>query len=387
MAVSDPGLAGWLLDSLRSGVVAIDAGGVVTAFNPAAQRILGVPLGDLGSALGGDFREVLAERPQVIALLEDALDGLERPTRAELVLPERPGAPEAVIGFTLLAVRDGDDALQGAAIQFRDLSAFERDDEQALLRDRLAALGEMAAGLAHELRNPLAGMELMAGLLGRRLPEGGEEHALVLDLMAQLRVVARTLDETLEFVRPVAPEPHDVEPAALLDLAVDRALARQPFPGKVDRAYEPGAPCVQGDPEQLLVAVTDLVVNALEAMGEEASGTPRLALGIRAESRPHPQPAVRVEGDRLPAGSDARARSEVVLSIADSGPGVPRELRERIFYPFFTTKDAGSGVGLAKAQKIVTSHGGSIELDSRPGRGATFRVRLPAAWNGRGRGS
>jgi two-component system sensor histidine kinase AtoS len=378
MVISDPSLAGWLLNSLRSGVIAIDADGAVTAFNPAAQRILGVPLGHPQDALGGDFREVLADWPQVISLLEDALDGLERPTRAELVLPERPGAPEATIGFTLLAVRDAAGALQGAAIQFRDLSAFERDDEQALLRDRLAALGEMAAGLAHELRNPLASMELMAGLLRRRLPEGGEEHALVLDLMAQLRVIAGTLDETLEFVRPVAPEPHEVEPTALLDLAVDRATARHPFPGKVDRAYELGVPAVQGDPEQLLVALTDLVMNAVEAMLEEGSATPRLSLGVRAEIRPQPQAAVRVQENRLPAGADSRVRSEVVLSIADSGPGVPPGLRERIFYPFFTTKDAGSGVGLAKAQKIVTSHGGSIELDSRPRGGATFRVRLPA---------
>ncbi len=382
MAISDPSLAAWLLDSLRSGVIAIDAGGLVTAFNPAARRILGAPSGDPEDALSSDFRVVLADQPQVISLLEDALDGLERPTRAELVLPERPGAPEATIGFTLLAVRDGAGALKGAAIQFRDLSAFERDDEQARLRDRLAALGEMAAGLAHELRNPLAGMELMAGLLLRRLPEGDEEHALLLDLMAQLRVIARTLDETLEFVRPVAPEPYEVEPAALLDLAVDRAIARHPFPGKVDRAYEPGVPLVQGDPEQLLVAMTDLAVNAVEAMLNEVSGTPRLSLGVRTESRPHPQATVRVEEDRLPAGADARVRSEVVLSIADSGPGVPADLRERIFYPFFTTKDTGSGVGLAKAQKIVTSHGGSIELDSRPGRGATFRVRLPAAGGG-----
>lgn len=382
MEFSDPSSAGWLLDSLRSGVIAIDAGGRVTAFNPAAQRILGAPPGHSQAALGGDFRHVLADWPRVIALLEDALDGLERPTRAELVLPERPGAPEATIGFTLLAVRDGEGALRGAAIQFRDLSAFEREDEQTLLRDRLAALGEMAAGLAHELRNPLAGMELMAGLLRRRLPEGGEEHALVLDLMAQLRVIASTLDETLEFVRPVAPEPHEVEPTALLDLAVDRAIARHPFPGKVDRAYESGVPAVQGDPEQLLVALTDLVVNAVEAMLDDELETPRLSLGVRAESRPQAQAAVRVEENRLPAGADARARSEVVLSIADSGAGVPPALAERIFYPFFTTKDTGSGVGLAKAQKIVTSHGGRIELDSRAKGGATFRVRLPAVRTG-----
>jgi signal transduction histidine kinase len=278
-----------------------------------------------------------------------------------LVLPANGEAPETTVGFTLLAIRDAQAQLRGVAIQFRDLAAYERDDERARLRDRLAALGEMAAGLAHELRNPLAGMELMAGLLKRRLPEGGEEHALVLDLLAQLRVVARSLDETLEFVRPVAPAPHPIDPAQLLDLAADRACARVPFSGKIERRYAPQAPPALGDPEQLLVVLTDLVLNALEAMVEcSGAAVPQLVLGIDVERRPGPQAPIRVQGPSLPAGPDER-------------------VRDRIFYPFFTTKDAGSGVGLAKAQKIVTSHGGSIELDAGLGSGATFRVRLPAS--------
>jgi signal transduction histidine kinase len=220
----------------------------------------------------------------------------------------------------------------------------------------------------------------MAGLLKRRLPEGGEEHALVLDLLAQLRVVARSLDETLEFVRPAVPAPHRIDPAQLLDLATDRACARVSFPGKIVRRYAPQAPAALGDSEQLLVVLTDLVLNALEAMAEHpGAATARLVLGIDVEKRPLPQAPIRVQGPALPAASDPRLRREVVLSVADSGPGVPAELRDRIFYPFFTTKDAGSGVGLAKAQKIVTSHGGSIELDAGIGSGATFRVRLPAS--------
>ena len=380
MPVCDPNLAAWLIDSLSSGLVAINAAGSLTALNQAAQRILGGPGGDAADWLGRDFRAALAFRPELLGLLEDALDGRERPSRAELVLPANAEASETTVGFTLLAIRDAQADLRGVAIQFRDLAAYERDDERARLRDRLAALGEMAAGLAHELRNPLAGMEVMAGLLKRRLPEGGEEHALVLDLLEQLRVVARSLDDTLEFVRPVAPAPHPIDPAQLLDLATDRACARVPFSGKIERRYASQAPPALGDSEQLLVVLTDLVLNALEAMVEcSGAATPQLVLGIDVERRPGPQGPIRVQGPSLPAGPDERVRCEVVLSVADSGPGVPAELRDRIFYPFFTTKDAGSGVGLAKAQKIVTSHGGSIELDAGLGSGATFRVRLPAS--------
>jgi signal transduction histidine kinase len=380
MAIRDPALAEWLLDSLSSGFVAIDASGILTGFNPAAKRILGGLDGEPSSWLGSDFRAVLAGRPEVIGLLEDALDGRPRPSRAETVLPARGELPETTIGFTLMSICDPSQEVRGAAIQFRDLSAFEQLGERARLRDRLAALGEMAAGLAHELRNPLAGMELMAGLLKWRLDEGSEEHALVLDLLAQLRVVAGTLDETLDFVRPVVPACESVDPAALLDLATDRACARVEFPGKVERDYAVDAPAASGDSEQLLVAVTDLVVNALEAMDEAPTRwPPRLQLGVHSERRPGHRPAVRVDGRSLVAEADPLERREVVISIADSGPGVPEEVRDRIFYPFFTTKDAGSGVGLAKAQKIVASHGGSIELETREGEGALFRIRLPAA--------
>ncbi len=380
MAIRDPALAEWLLDSLSSGLVAIDASGVLTGFNPAAKHILGGLAGEPHDWLGSDFRAVLAGRPEVVALLEDALDGRPRPSRAEIVLPGRGATPETTIGFTLLSICDPHGAVRGAAIQFRDLSAYERVGEQMRLRDRLAALGEMAAGLAHELRNPLAGMEVMAGLLKRRLDEGSEAHALVLDLLAQLRVVAGTLDQTLDFVRPVAPEPEAVDVAALLDLAADRACARIDFPGKVEREYAADAPAAAGDAEQLLTAVTDLVVNALEAMDEAPTRwPPRLSLGLQWERRPGHQPPVRVAGRSLRAAADPQERREVVISIADSGPGIPSEIRDRIFYPFFTTKDAGSGVGLAKAQKIVSSHGGSIELESREGEGALFRIRLPAA--------
>jgi PAS domain-containing protein len=140
MAVREPNLAVWLIDSLSSGLVAIDAAGSLTALNEAAQRILGGPGGDAADWLGRDFRAALAFRPELLGLLEDALDGRERPSRAELVLPANGEAPETTVGFTLLAIRDAQAQLRGVAIQFRDLAAYERDDERARLRDRLAAL-------------------------------------------------------------------------------------------------------------------------------------------------------------------------------------------------------------------------------------------------------
>jgi signal transduction histidine kinase len=383
MAIRDPAFAQWLVASLGSGLVAIDAGGALQALNAAAQRILGAPAGPPAAWLGRDFREVLAARPQLVALLEDALDGRERPSRAELVLDGRDGEGPRTIGFTLLTLRDPLGAVRGAAIQFRDLAPFERMDEQERLRDRLAAIGEMAAGLVHELRNPLAGMQMLAGLLRRRLPPDVEAQEIVEGLLAEIRAMAGVLSDTLEFVRPAALAPRELDPVELLEGCLDRACARVPFPGKIERAYAAARPACVADPDQLRTALTDILVNALEAMRDaEDAREPRLVVGVRDELRAAPEAAVRVSGRGLAAGAAPPERHEIVFVVADSGPGIPPELRDRIFHPFFSTKDGGSGVGLARAQKVIAAHGGAIEVESRAGEGATFRVRLPAGGGG-----
>ena len=360
MPVRDSQYAGWLVGSIRSGLVGIDASGAIAALNAAGHRLLGCAGGDPRDAIGRDAREVLAAQPIVAQRLLAALDGVERPGRAELALAERGGRPGPTIGYTLTAVRDEAGAVQGAVLQFRDLTPYERSAEQERLRERLAALGEMAAGLAHEIRNPLAGMEILTGLLRRRLAEQPEELALVNELAAEIRRVAETVTESLEFVRPVALRDDPVDPVEVLEESLARARARVPFAGEVERDYPERLPALRADGERLEAVLTNLIVNALEAMEGGPAGAPRVRLGLRVE----------------PGGDDETA-AELVFTVADSGPGIPEELRERVFYPFFTTKQRGSGVGLAHAQKVVAGHGGSLELESAPGQGATFRVRLP----------
>ena len=343
-----------ILGSMSSGVVAIDAEGAVRVLNAGACQVLGWSGGPPEAALGRDCRQVLAAQPGVARLLLEALERKSPISRGELALEGGAGT----IGLTLAPVCDPDGAVCGAGMIFRDLAPIERQDERERLRERLAALGQMAAGLAHEIRNPLAAMEVTAGLLQRRLPEGSEERELLDDLRGELRVVSRTVTRSLEFVRPAAPEPRPVDAVRLLEEALETARARIPFAGTVERAWQDEVPPLEADVEQLRTALTDLIVNAFQAMG----GAGRLALSVHAEPRD--------AGD-----GDA----DVVLGVADDGPGVPEGLREKIFYPFFTTKDDGSGVGLANAQKVVASHGGRLELRGRTGPGCEFQVRLPAA--------
>jgi len=285
----------------------------------------------------------------------------------ELCLDRRDGRPELTIGYTVGAVCDVDGSVRGAFLQFRDLTPYERSAEQVRLRERLAALGEMAAGLAHEIRNPLAGMEITTGLLARRLADEPEAKALVQELQCEVRRVAATVTESLEFVRPVALRRDPVDPVRVLEEALSCARSRIDFQGDVERDYAANVPTLLADEENLQAIFTNLIVNAFEAMTDARRSEPRLQLSLgvvdAAENRP---PAVH-RGEA----------PELVFTVADNGPGIPDELRERIFYPFFTTRGQGSGVGLAHVQKGVAGHGGRVELESILGSGATFRVRLP----------
>jgi len=368
-APGDP-FALWLLGSLRSGVAAIDAAGRLRVLNAPARRILRID--PAGEPLGRPCREVFAAQPVVAELLLAALAGREAPSRAELVLDAGGAAPARTIGFTLAAVREGAE-LRGAALLFRDLQPLERVDERERLRERLAALGEMAAGLAHEIRNPLASLGVLTGLLRRRLGEASEERALVDELRGELRALEATVTAALDFVKPAAPAAAPVDLVEALEAAVAQVRARLAFEGELLRDYAEPAPVVQGDAELLRGVFANLVANAVEAMrGSAAPG--RLSLRVFRRDAARDDRVLRV-ADRGPL--PGLARREAVVEVSDTGPGVPEELRERIFYPFFTTKERGSGVGLALAHKAVTSHGGSVEVETPPAGGATFRVRLP----------
>ncbi len=328
----------------------IDAAGRLAALSDEGARILGCA----PASIGRPCDEVLAHQPEVARLLVSALDGRERAGRAETRLHETAGHDAFTIGYTLLPVRDDEGALAGAAMLFRDLTPYERRDEQDRLHDRLAALGQMAAGLAHELRNPLASVEVLAGLLKRRLVDG-EDRELVEELLEEVRTVASAVSASLAFVRPVAVSAEWIETAALLADVEERARRRTAFAGTLGVEVEAGAERLFADPTLLRRALVDVSINAIEAM--DGPGQDRASeLLLRAG------PAV--DGFRI--------------DVDDTGPGVPEEIRERIFHPFFTTRPEGTGVGLAEAQKVAAAHAGSLAVQDAPGGGARFRMYLPA---------
>ena len=350
-----------IVSSMRNGVIAIRRDGTLALMNDEAYRIFS--LTRQATDLGSPFSEVFRDRPDMIRLLSGAFELTTLPNRAELRLKD----VDRVIGYTLSQVKDDHARAIGAVLFFKDLTQVEQMEERERLRDRLASLGEMAAGIAHELKNPLAGIEVMAGLLRRQVPDSPDAQSLLADIISEAKLANAIVVEMLEFVRPIRLEVEHVDVADVLHQAVTLAESKATR-GEVvvGLTIEPGLPMIEGDQHQLCQVFTNLLTNAFEALDGRGH------IDIRAV-------AVTVEQDPVFTGDPHAPAPTVVVDVADDGPGVPSDLNDRIFDPFFTTKPQGSGLGLPIVRKIVDAHDGRIDLNSAPGKGTRFRVRLPVS--------
>ncbi len=283
------------------------------------------------------------------------------PNRAELRLKDL----DRVIGYTLSKVKDDHDEQIGAVLFFKDLTQVEQMEERERLRDRLASLGEMAAGIAHELKNPLAGIEVMAGLLRRQVPASADAQSLLADIMSEAKLANAIVVEMLEFVRPIRLQVERTHLADVLHQAIMLAEGKIPRGNvAVDVRLQPGLPPIVGDHHQLCQVFANLLINAFEAL----DGAGHVAIVGGSET---------VVPD--PGASEAPPAQRVVVDVVDDGPGVPEELSDQIFTPFFSTKPKGSGLGLPIVRKIVDAHEGRIDVAAAPGGGTRFRVTLPVS--------
>lgn len=358
-----------LIRGMRCGIVSTDRDGRLVLANLHARQIL--EMND-PRAEGAPVERALHDHPQIARVLRDAFTMSSLPNRAEIVL-RCPRGGEKTIGFTLSLVPGEDGTAAGAAMFFKDLTHVEHREEQERLKDRLAALGQMSANLAHEIRNPLASIEVSCSLLKRRLDRESDGGALLEKIIDEVRRLDRTITSSLEYVRPVSPTlaPCRIEP--VIDEAVRVAQGRGGGAGvRVLQSFEPTLPAFLMDRGQIRQVLENLALNALEAMNGEG------VLTVETARMPAPVPPstpYRPEGAAEDPWTSFDAYA--VIRVGDTGPGIPEEHLDRLFYPFFTTKKRGSGVGLAMAKKIVDGHRGLIDVASRPGEGATFTIRLP----------
>ncbi|MFO7155094.1 MAG: ATP-binding protein [Pseudomonadota bacterium] len=360
----DAGAARGLLAIARSGQKAVLRENVERRIDEIRQ-LLGARGQATELAEDDPFRVKLVEESKLLSEIRSALNAMKAGICIPLIGADR------VIGFLNLwdervpeAFASDEIALmlevgEQIATVVENSKLYERMRE----RDRLAALGEMAAGLAHEIRNPLGAIKGAAQYLAPAQvgDDDGEILQVIIDEVDRLNAV---VTQFLDYARPVKPNvvPVDVNEVVdrtvkLLQVDLDESIA-------IELQLDPAGPMAMSDPEQLKQVLVNLVQNAVQAM--PAGGRITLSTGSS-----HDDPA----GFHL----SGRSTDFVEIRVKDTGPGLPEEHREHIFVPFFTTKKGGTGLGLAISQRIIRSHGGTISAQSRPGEGAEFLIRLPAA--------
>jgi two-component system sensor kinase FixL len=336
-----------VIDSAVDGIVVIDEHGRIEAFNPAAERLFGH---EEQEVLG---RNVTMLMPSPYREEHDSYLSRYLATGHAKII----GAGREVRGLRKdgssfpLHLSVGEITIEGER-KFtgilHDLTARLRMEEQLREQAALARLGEMAAVIAHEVKNPLAGIRGAIQIFAGRMPKGGTDEQVVKEIVSRIDSLDQMMKDLLLFARPPNPRRMPTELVPLVRTTVD-LLSRDPAFEHVQVEIEGQAPPVSADAEMLRIVFQNLLINGAHAM----KGRGKIHVAIE------------------------NGESACELSFADAGPGIASDIREKIFTPFFTTKSRGSGLGLPTAKRLVEAHHGQLTIDCPPAGGTTVVIRLP----------
>jgi len=352
------------------GVLGVDRDGRIVSANPAACRLLGYALEEMIHESAALFFR--APRGEGL-VLPGACAKAEEPREVEVATRTGDALP---VSLRLLPLELESGKLAGTVALFVDLRGEKAQEEQWRRRDRLASLGLFAAGVAHEVRNPLTGIGTSAQMLKRRLPTGDPRTPfadLIIEEVARLDRIVKSL---VDFASPSTPR---LARQSLLP-ALDRALTlvhelavRHDVALKVDRAER--VPEIYLDQDQILQVLINILKNALQAL--EKGGEIRVSSRAVRKRLVERSALGRRTTDRLESARSVPEQDVVEIVIRDNGPGIAAADLARVFDPFFTTRAQGSGLGLSICQSIVREHGGMIAIESTIGQGTTVTIDLP----------
>ena len=333
-----------LAPSLESGLLLLDRQAKVLALNSIGRELLGVEEPPVGTAAA----EALASQPRLLEILHGAVDSGQGVARRETTI--RSDGRQKTLGLTVHALRRDDGGTRGFLVLFVDLTEVRRQAAEERLTESLAQLGELAAGVAHELRNSLATLRGYLTLAERR-PEEGSAADYLSEMRRESDHLARVVEDFLTFARPESARVEEIDLVALAHrAAADPALG----PGAVRvLAPDAGEARIKGDPQLLERAVRNLLHNAVQAAADPS--TEEAAVVCRVSR----------------TGGDLR------IAVEDRGPGLPETVRRRLFQPFVTTRSDGVGLGLSLAHRIIGLHGGSLRLEDRAGGGTRAVILFP----------
>ena len=349
-----------IVQNVVSGLITVDETGRITSFNRMAEEIT-----------GRKFEEVYQEEidslfPGLAAWSQSAAghpgEGWNRfrLPRWETRFPKKDGTL-LILGFSISPLKDSSDREMGNIFIFQDLTRLREMEEHLKRADRLAAVGKMAAGIAHEIRNPLASISGSIEMLKDELGSSPQNQQLMGIVLREVNHLNTLIADFLLFARPFSPGEERIHLNHLLEEILQMFTHGPDFNRRIrlETQFQDDLH-IQGDPHQVRQVFWNLLINAAQAMPE--GGT------LRVELRKNSPP---------PATSGGRPLGEI--SVIDSGVGIGEEEQEKIFDPFFTTKERGTGLGLSIVHSIVEGYGGKVTVQSRKGKGSVFSVSLPLA--------
>lgn len=339
-----------LIAKLPVGVIATDAADRITTWNQAIAHLTGI---DKSAATGKRPDDVLPEQLASFFQLVGGEHGSDQAaTTREGSVRLTFGPRRCELLCHPLTITDSEQQYMGKVLLISDVTEIRSLEQRMRENERLAAVGRMAGGVAHEVRNPLSSIKGLALLLKNKFPVGSREQDTADLLIQETERMNRTITEMLSFTRPSVLCLRSVDLVEMLGRSLELIKA-EAVENHIATVLETDRDLhsVLGDVDRLQQVMMNVLLNAMQAM--ERGGTLTVSLKNRIENE------------------------EVELRISDTGEGIPADLLPQVFYPYFTTKQGGTGIGLAICQKIIADHNGTIELESEQGKGTTVIIRLP----------
>lgn len=347
-----------LMSTMADGLLSVDMQGTIVTINPAAKALLG--LSQQGQVEGKSITTVLGKSSQLAALIEKMLHQSSAIPHREIEILKEEETQTILLGSSMLHGAKGEPL--EIILNLHDITELKKLEARIRQSERLAGLGTLAAGMAHEIRNPLSAIKTFVQLLPRKIDKPGFLEKFNRTVPRETERINVLVEELLELSRIPKYEFAATDINELLRQCIDTAeedLRQRNIECQQD--LQDNLPLVQADPNQLVKAFNNLMRNAIQAMPTGGQLTIRTCT----------QETVANSEQAMP-----QADSMIMISFEDTGMGIdPKELQQ-IFNPFFTTKDSGTGLGLPITHKVITEHGGQIDTKSIKGQGTTFTIQL-----------
>jgi PAS domain S-box-containing protein len=339
-----------ILNSMVSGVLTCDIRGKIITFNPMAEKVTGYKASEV---VGRNFVEAFPQKSALSGALESTLKGRNLHNLEASIVSKERGLVPVSLSTTLLHDVRGKKA--GALLSLIDLTEVKELENKVRRADKLGALGTMAAGMAHEIKNPLSSMKVLSQLLPLKYQDEEFRGKFIEIMPREISRIDRIVESLLGFARATSPKftKLNVQMVLLEDLKYYEGQAKTSGVEIVRELQQ--VPEIEGDPDQLPQVFSNLILNAIQAMPEGG----KLKVVVR-------------EGKKI-----ENVLQNIVVEVSDTGHGITLANLARLFDPFFTTKYAGTGLGLTIAHSIVDGHRGTIDVKSEVGRGTSFTVTLP----------